>query len=121
MKHRLVLALVILGAAASVAVPFATASSNASIVRISAIASGLKYNTKLLHAKAGRITIDFSNLSQLRHNVRLEVGEKEFGGTKTIAHGTTSVTVTLKKGTYHFYCSVPGHEDAGMSGQLIVS
>lgn len=121
MKHRLVLALVIVGAAASVAVPFATASSpRADVVRLSAVAGGLKYNTKLLHAKAGRITLVFTNLSQLRHNVRLEVGEKEFGGTKTIGHGSTSVTVTLKKGTYHFYCSVPGHEDAGMSGHLIV-
>ena len=34
---------------------------------------------------------------------------------------TTTVVVNLKKGTYHFYCSVPGHEDAGMAGTLIVS
>jgi plastocyanin len=91
------------------------------VVHLSAVANGLAYNTKVLHAKAGMVTIDFTNLSHLRHNVRLEVGEKEFGGTKTIAHGSTTVTVKLAKGTYHFYCSVPGHEDAGMSGQLIVS
>jgi plastocyanin len=67
------------------------------------------------------VTIAFTNLSSLHHNVRLEIGEKEFGGTKTIGHGSTTVTVKLSKGTYHYYCSVPGHEDAGMSGHLIVS
>jgi uncharacterized cupredoxin-like copper-binding protein len=30
------------------------------------------------------------------------------------------VTAKLKKGTYVFYCSVPGHEQAGMKGKLIV-
>jgi len=53
--------------------------------------------------------------------VRLEIGEKEYGGTRTIGHGVTQVTVHLAKGVYHFYCSVPGHEDAGMSGKLTVS
>jgi plastocyanin len=105
----------------AVAAPLALAAPNSNVVRISALASGLKYNTKTLKARAGAVTIRFTNLSQIRHNVRLEIGEKEFGGTRTIARGTTRVTVNLKKGTYHFYCSVPGHEDAGMSGTLTVT
>ena len=124
MKIRLLSLLGAALAATAIAVPLAAAApqrSAASVVRISAEASGLRYSTKVLHAKAGTITIDFTNLSPLRHNVRIELGEKELGGTKTIGHGSTTATVTLKKGTYHFYCSVPGHEDAGMSGQLIVS
>jgi plastocyanin len=106
------------GAAAA---PLALAAPNANVVRVSAVASGLKYNTKVLKAKAGAVTIRFTNLSRLRHNVRLEIGEKEYGGTKTIGHGSTQVTIHLAKGVYHFYCSVPGHEDAGMSGTLTVS
>jgi uncharacterized cupredoxin-like copper-binding protein len=35
------------------------------------------------------------------------------GGSKTLA-------VTLKPGTYKFYCSVPGHRQAGMEGTLEV-
>jgi len=35
--------------------------------------------------------------------------------------GTSTVTATLKKGTYTFYCPVPGHEAGGMKGKLIVS
>ena len=90
-------------------------------MRIAALSSGLRYNVKTVHAHAGTVTLEFTNRSQIRHNVRLEIGEKEYGGTKTIGHGVTKVTLHLKKATYHFYCSVPGHEDAGMSGTLIVS
>lgn len=124
MKNRLTAALaagiVATGAAAALAAasPQHTAGN---VVHISAVANGLAYNTKVLHTKAGMVTIDFTNLSQLHHNVRLEIGEKEFGGTKTIGHGSTTVTVKLSKGTYHYYCSVPGHEGAGMSGHVIVS
>ena len=106
--------------ALSAAVPFAFATTG-SLVHIAALSSGLRYDVKTVHAHAGVVTLEFTNRSQIRHNVRLEIGEKEYGGTKTIAHGTTKVTLHLKKGTYHFYCSVPGHEDAGMSGTLIVS
>jgi plastocyanin len=104
-----------------VAAPPALAAPKTNVVRVSAVASGLEYNTKVLKAKAGAVTIRFTNVSQLRHNVRLEVGEKEFGGTRTIGHGSTQVTLHLAKGRYHFYCSVPGHEDAGMSGTLTIS
>jgi plastocyanin len=99
----------------------ASAAPATSVIKISALASGLKYNTKVLRAHPGKIKIVFTNLSMLQHNVRIESGEKELGGTKTIGKGTTTATVTLKKGTYNFYCSVPGHEDAGMKGKLIVS
>ena len=124
MKNRLTAALAACVVAAGGAASLAAAAPQhpaGNVARISAVANGLAYSTKVMHAKAGTITIVFTNLSQLRHNVRLEIGEKEFGGTKTIGHGSTTVTVKLSKGTYHYYCSVPGHEDAGMSGHLIVS
>ena len=35
--------------------------------------------------------------------------------------GTSKVTADLKPGKYEFYCSVPGHEQAGMKGTLTVS
>ena len=107
--------------AGAVAVPLALGATKTSVVRISAAANGLRYSTKVLKAKAGAVTIQFTNLSHLRHNVRLEIGEKEYGGTRTIGHGATRVTLHLAKGVYHFYCSVPGHEDAGMSGTLTVA
>ena len=92
-----------------------------SAVRISALASGLQFNTKVLRAHPGKVKIVFTNLSMLRHNVRIKSGTKKLGGTKTIGKGTTTAIVTLKKGIYTFYCSVPGHEAAGMKGKLSVS
>lgn len=126
MRYRFIAATVAVLAAVLVAVPFAPAAAKphhaaANVVKLAAVANGLRYSTTTLHAKAGVVLLQFTNLSQLQHNVRLEVGEKEYGGTKTIGHGSTTVALKLAKGVYHFYCSVPGHEDAGMSGHLIVS
>jgi uncharacterized cupredoxin-like copper-binding protein len=33
----------------------------------------------------------------------------------------STVTVTLKPGSYEYYCPVPAHEAAGMKGKLTVS
>lgn len=105
------------------AVPaFSSASVSAvSVVKISAPASGMRYDQKSVHARAGRIKVVFLNRSAMKHNVNIESGEHELGRTATIAHGATTMFVTLKTGTYNFYCSVPGHEAAGMRGTLIVS
>lgn len=118
MKHAL--ALLPLAAAAVVAVPAASAGTGSNVVRITAATSGLRYTRTNLTARAGKIEIVFANPSSLPHNVRLEQGESEKGGTKVVTHATTRAFVTLKVGKYHFYCSVPGHEDAGMQGYLTV-
>ena len=101
---------------------FSSASAKTlSVIHISAPASGLRYDQKTFHAHAGRIKIVFLNRSALKHNVNVESGEHELGKSATIVHATTTFVVTLKAGKYNFYCSVPGHEDAGMHGTLIVS
>ena len=69
--------------------------------------NGLAYNKKTLHATAGQVTIVFTNRSHLKHDFRLEIGEKEYGGTRKIGHGTTRVTLTLAKGKYHFFTGSP--------------
>jgi len=92
-----------------------------SVVNVSAPSSGLKYNTTVLRAHPGKIKLVFTNKSTLKHNVRIESGETELGGTKTIGKQRTIAYISLKKGTYNFYCTVPGHEAAGMKGKLIVS
>jgi plastocyanin len=96
-------------------------SATPTVVNVSAPVSGLKYNTKVLRAHPGKIKLVFTNHATLKHDVRIESGENELGGTKTIGKGQAVAYVSLKKGTYNFYCSVAGHEDAGMKGKLIVS
>ncbi|TMW73916.1 plastocyanin/azurin family copper-binding protein [Alteribacter natronophilus] len=37
-------------------------------------------------------------------------------------HETSSIIFTpLKTGTYEFFCTIPGHKEAGMRGTLIVN
>ncbi len=62
-----------------------------------------------------------ANMSPVEHNVTIAEGSKVLGSTPTFVGGTKTVTVTLKPGTYTFYCSVPGHRQAGMEGTLKVS
>ncbi len=81
----------------------------------------LEYNTKQLTAKAGTVTITMANMSPVEHNVTIAQGTTVLGATPTFTGGTRSVTLKLKPGTYTFYCSVPGHRQAGMEGTLKVS
>ena len=81
----------------------------------------LKYDKKALSAKAGKVTIAFTNASQLGHDVTIAKGPTKLAGTNVITNSKASVSVTLKPGAYVFYCSVPGHRQAGMQGTLTVT
>ena len=72
-------------------------------------------------AQAGKDTVNFTNSSPVPHDVRFESSSGEdVGGTETLSEGNESATVELKPGKYTFYCSVPGHRQAGMEGTLTV-
>jgi plastocyanin len=98
-------------------------SGGGSTITDSADPSGqLKFTNSTLTAKAGKATVDFTNSSQLPHNMTIEDSSgKQVGATPTFAGGTKSFTVDLKPGKYTFFCSVPGHREAGMQGTLTVS
>ena len=92
-----------------------------STVKISADPSGaLKYEQTDVSATAGSITIDFTNMSSIPHDVTIE-GNGASGATDQITDSTTSTTVDLDPGTYTFFCSVDGHRAAGMEGTLTVN
>ncbi|MGO9322708.1 MAG: plastocyanin/azurin family copper-binding protein [Solirubrobacteraceae bacterium] len=81
----------------------------------------LKYNKTALTATAGKVSIDFTNMSPLGHNVTVESSAgKVVGATPTFQGGSKALTLELKAGTYKFFCSVPGHRMAGMEGTLTV-
>lgn len=93
----------------------------ASHLQIAADATGLlKFNTKSLTTKAGAVTITMTNSSPLEHNVTIAQGSTVLGATPTFTRGTRALSLTLKPGRYVFYCSVPGHRQAGMEGTLTV-
>lgn len=110
------------GGSSSSTTPAATGGGGGggSTVQISADPSGaLKFEQTDVSATAGSITIDFTNMSSLSHDVRIE-GNGASGGTDQITNSSTSATVDLEPGTYTFFCSVDGHRAAGMEGTLTV-
>lgn len=81
----------------------------------------LAYDKTSLTANAGKVSIDFTNMAPLGHNMTIESSShKILGATPTFAGGSKSLTLNLKPGTYKFFCSVPGHRAAGMEGTLVV-
>ena len=79
------------------------------------------FDTDTLNAKAGNVTVDFTNDSSIAHDVVVsDQGNKVLGKTPVFNGGTKSFNVTLKPGSYTYYCSVPGHREAGMQGTLTV-
>ena len=81
----------------------------------------LSYEPKQLSAKAGKVTITMANSSAVEHNVTVAQGSTVLGAIPTFKGGVKTLTLNLKPGTYTFYCSVPGHRQAGMEGTLTVS
>jgi plastocyanin len=84
----------------------------------------LAYTAKTATATAGPITITMTNASGIAHNVAIQQGTGATGAllghTPVSTKGTDSIKLTLKPGTYTFFCEVPGHRAAGMFGTLTV-
>lgn len=82
----------------------------------------LKFDKTSLSSKSGKVTFTFTNKSSVPHNLTIQKGTSgaTVGATPTFAGGSKTLTVSLKPGTYTFYCSVPGHRQAGMQGTLTV-
>lgn len=98
----------------------ASGSGSSSLKEEADPAGQLAYTTRNLSAKAGTVTISFTNMSPLMHNMTIAQGTKVLGATPTFEGGSKTLTLNLKPGTYTFYCSVPGHRAAGMEGKLTV-
>ena len=69
---------------------------------------------------AGQITLVMPNKSPLTHDISLKGPGVNKNGKEVPQGGTSTVAAVLKPGKYTFYCSVPGHEAAGMKGTLTI-
>jgi plastocyanin len=104
--------------------PEATATSaateSAGALSLQADQSQLKFDKSALSAKPGKVTIVMKNPSALPHDVAIEGNGVDVKGKTVTQGGTSTVSATLKAGTYTFYCSVDSHRQAGMEGTLTV-
>ncbi|CAB4873958.1 MAG: c-type cytochrome [Actinobacteria bacterium] len=80
----------------------------------------LKYLASAATASAGTLTLVSINKASVPHNIALQGSGVNALGAVVQGGGTSKITVTVKAGTYTFFCSVPGHRLAGMQGTLTV-
>ena len=109
----------------AVALIAASIAAAATVLKNPASPTKLAYAKKALSAPAGKITLVMSNPSALPHDIGVRNGTTAKSkvlkkGKIASKGGVSKVTVTLKKGRYRFFCSVPGHEAGGMWGILTV-
>jgi uncharacterized cupredoxin-like copper-binding protein len=79
----------------------------------------IQLSSTSLHA--GAVTFDVTNNGPSAHNLAV-AGPGVHKVSPTIAKGqTTSLTVTLQKGTYDVYCAIPGHKQLGMDVKVTVA
>lgn len=69
---------------------------------------------------SGSVELAMSNPSPVAHGIAITGHGVNSIGAVVGRGGTSTVTVTLKAGSYTFYCPVPGHRQAGMQGTLTV-
>jgi plastocyanin len=80
----------------------------------------LKFTASRATATAGTITLRMKNMSSVQHDIGVRGGGIDKVGPIVSNGGVSTVTVTLRPGTYQFYCSVDGHAAAGMRGPLVI-
>jgi plastocyanin len=84
---------------------------------------GLIFEPDGLEAEAGNLTIAYSNPSPVPHSLAVEDTEGNvLGETEVFTGGEQEVTLDdLAPGEYVFFCTVPGHREGGMQGDLTVN
>ncbi len=107
-------------AATATAAAASSSSAHTTTLKLSADPGGaLRFTKSRLTAKAGKIKLVLTNPSSsgMPHAIAIQ----GHGSGKVVQPGGTStLTTTLKRGTYTFICPVPGHAAAGMKGTLTV-
>ena len=100
-----------------------TPSGPTTELAVSSPASGaLSYSPNGLQAQPGNVTITYDNPSQVPHSIAVATSNGNvLGQVQPFSNGKQSVTLSnLAPGKYVFYCTVPGHRQAGMQGDLTV-
>lgn len=85
------------------------------------IGSEFGYSPASFDVEAGHaFTVMLHNEGALEHDITIE-GFEDMGGVHLIAGEDGMITFMLEEpGEYTYYCTVPGHREAGMTGTLVV-
>jgi mono/diheme cytochrome c family protein len=92
-----------------------TAKASGGALNIPTDPSGqLAYQFAAATAPAGAIDLKSVNKSSTPHDIAITGSGVNAKGKIVSNGGVSEVKATLKPGTYTFFCTVPGHEQAGM-------
>lgn len=82
----------------------------------------LAFASTRAQAQAGSIDVTMPNPSSVQHNIALadEGGELIEEGAVVGEGGVSELSAQVQPGTYRFLCTVPGHAEGGMKGELTV-
>ena len=95
-----------------------TAKAQNGTLQIPADPNGqLAFQTNKATATPGKLTIEMPNKSGTPHDITIDGKGK---GQVVQNGGVSKFTATFAPGKYTYYCSVPGHRQAGMQGTLTV-
>ncbi len=99
-----------------------TVGKGASEIHVEAARRGLAFTTQEVTIEGGETLLHFENPQSAPHDLDLEDADgKPIADMETIAGGYADVPIKdLEPGEYTFYCSVPGHREAGMEGTVTV-
>jgi uncharacterized cupredoxin-like copper-binding protein len=98
----------------------AEAAKEGKSVKVSEVDFKIKLAEKSL--RAGAYSFEVKNDGQQPHNLTVDGPGIKDKGTPNLTNGKSAkLGVTLKRGTYDLYCSVPGHKQLGMDVKLTVS
>jgi plastocyanin len=103
--------------------PAQTTAATESLDVSSPADGGLIFSPDGLTAKPGNLTITYDNPSPVPHSIAVATANGNvLGQVQPFTAGTQSVDLpNLAAGKYIFYCTVPGHREAGMEGNLTVT
>ena len=80
----------------------------------------LAYITTKATAEPGPLEVLSKNPSSTPHDIAIEGNGVDEKGETVQSGGTSSFSVTVKAGKYQYYCTLPGHREGGMEGELTV-
>lgn len=94
--------------------------AGAAAQKVTVVAKEFAYTPNKITVKAGQpVQLVLDNKGVIEHDFVVDKFKVKMGTIQPGKTGTLTFTPNAK-GTFEFYCSVPGHKEAGMKGTLVV-
>jgi uncharacterized cupredoxin-like copper-binding protein len=119
-KRTYLVPLAAAAAAGAVAAPIALGAgdpdAHAAKASVSVAAKEFKFTLRPTSAPGGPVTFRVNNVGKTQHDFKIAGKKTPLINPKKSA----TLTVSLKRGTYTYICTVPGHAASGMRGKFAV-